>query len=210
MTLNFFLKKIKSTISIPFRYVIFSISLLKWLKLRGNDLIFLELGSGPKRGENNWTTVDFFGVDIPWDLRFGIPLPDNSVSKIYTSHLLEHITFVQLIKFLKECRRCLNADGEFIVSVPNAELYLNAYHNKKYFRPHKECWPDAVSNTGSYIDQINYIAYMGNEHKYMFDEENLLNILLISGFNDAKIRRFDPVLDLLERDHESIYAIAYK
>ncbi len=51
---------------------------------------------------------------------------------------------------------------------------------------------------------------MGNEHKYMFDEENLVNLLKKCGFSKVKLRDFNPDLDLKSRDFESIYAIGYK
>jgi len=44
----------------------------------------------------------------------------------------------------------------------------------------------------------------------MFDEENLLNILKISGFSDCSLRGFDPRIDMESRRRGSIFAIAYK
>jgi len=51
---------------------------------------------------------------------------------------------------------------------------------------------------------------MRGQHKYMFDEENLINTLRQAGFSDVKLRKFDHQLDLKERDSESIYALALK
>ena len=51
---------------------------------------------------------------------------------------------------------------------------------------------------------------MDGYHKYMFDEENLLAILTNIGFKNARLRDFDPSLDMEKRKHESIYAIAKK
>lgn len=50
--------------------------------------ICLELGSGAKKGENGWTTIDLIGADICHDLRNGIPFRSNTIDKIYTSHML--------------------------------------------------------------------------------------------------------------------------
>ena len=36
---------------------------------------------------------------------------------------------------------------------------------------------------------------MDQQHKYMFDEENLLNILINVGFRSVKLRSFDPFID---------------
>jgi hypothetical protein len=45
---------------------------------------------------------------------------------------------------------------------------------------------------------------MDGEHKYMFDEENILYILE----SNVQLRPFDPSLDMKEREYESIYAEA--
>ncbi len=70
-------------------------------------------------------------------------------------------------------------------------------------------YPPAFNHT-TLIDYANFIAYMDGEHKYMFDEENLLHILKSNGFRNVRLRPFDPNLDLQERDFVSIYAEAEK
>ena len=182
----------------------------RWKKLEKSSFVKIELGSGAKKGKDGWITVDQYGADINWDLRRGIPLPNGSVDKIYSSHLLEHIPYQQLIPFLRECRRVMKSDAEFSVCVPNFRLYVDAYKNKKLFRSRDTWWQPGIVDTGSSIDQLNYLAYMLDEHKYMFDEENLINTLIQAGFSNAQLREFDEELDLLERDIESIYAIAEK
>ena len=62
----------------------------------------------------------------------------------------------------------------------------------------------------SKIDQLNYVAYLNDDHKYLFDNENLVNTLLTAGFSNAQIREFDSNLDQKERKNESIYAEAGK
>ena len=44
----------------------------------------------------------------------------------------------------------------------------------------------------------------------MFDKVNLVNILKRNGFSHVELRGFEKGLDLKERDHESIYALAIK
>ena len=68
----------------------------------------------------------------------------------------------------------------------------------------------AVTDTGSLLDQVNYIAYMNQLHKYMFDEENLVNTLKKAPFTSVELRGFDECLDLRCRAFESIYAVAIK
>lgn len=179
--------------------------------LRERRDICLELGAGDRAGAGEWLTIDMTrSCDIYWDLRRGIPFPDESIKCIYSSHFFEHLSFNQAQAFLDECRRALVADGRFSICVPNARIYIDAYANgdrldSKVFFGYQPGY-----NHTTRIDYINYIAYMGGEHQYMFDEENLLFVLEAKGFKNVRLREFDPNLDLQERVFESIYAEARK
>ena len=187
-----------------------SFSKYKWRELSKKEKILLELGSGIKKGKNGWITVDDNGADIFHDLRRKIPLPNETVDQIYTSHLLEHLSFKDMTIFINECFRVLKKGGSLSVCVPDASLYIESYVNKKKFRENYDCVKSAVVDTGSFMDQVNYIAYMDQLHKYMFDSENLVNTLSIAPFKNISLRDFDENLDLKSRDFESIYAIAIK
>ena len=177
--------------------------------LRSGRAIWLEVGAGPRTGVNGWLTIDVNPrCDIPWDLRNGIPFPDATVSEIYSSHFLEHLTYGETQTFLDECLRVLRPGATFSVCVPNARLYLEAYLGVRDLDPKVFLRHAPAFNNSTKIDVVNYTAYMGGEHKYMWDEENLLHVLKTKGFSDVKLREFDPALDLQVRDYESIYAIA--
>ena len=81
-----------------FQYLILIsiILLFSFMTWKSKKEIFLNLGSGPSKGKNNWINVDLYGADINCDLRKGIPIKENTVDKIYTSHMFEHIPFKEL------------------------------------------------------------------------------------------------------------------
>ena len=110
---------------------------------------------------------------------------------------------------LDECLRVLIAGGQFLISVPNAKIYIDAYVKLKLDEEIFITWEDAYNHTTS-LDYINYIAYMDGVHKYMFDEENLLHILKSKGFHKVKLREFNSEIDMKSRDYESIYAQGIK
>ena len=193
----FHLKYIKTKLMIP-------------LYLNKDKKVFLELGSGNKKGKNGWLTIDCRDkCDLFWDLNKGIPFPNESISKIYSSHFFEHLSYKEAQKLLDESLRVLIPGGKFLISVPNAKIYIDAYVKSNLDKEKFIVWNDAFNNTTK-IDYINYIAYMDGVHKYMFDEENLLHILKAKGFNDVKLRVFDSQIDLKSRDYESIYAQGIK
>ena len=176
--------------------------------LRTQKEILLELGARKRR--DGWITIDTEESDIIWDLRNGIPFPDESVSQLYSSHFFEHLSFKQGQRFLDECLRVLRPGGKFSICVPNARIYIEAYlrnvdlDTNTFF----DCTP--AYNHTTRIDYVNYIAYMDGNHNYMFDEENLIYILKSKGMRNVRLREFNPSLDLKVRDFESIYAEAEK
>jgi predicted SAM-dependent methyltransferase len=179
--------------------------------LRGTKPISLELGSGSKKGSNGWTTMDVVpGCDMYCNLAKGIPFPDGTVQNIYSSHFFEHLTYHQAQVLLGECFRVMAPGGRFSICVPNAKIYLEAYLKELALDEARHLRYAPAYNRTTKIDYVNYIAYMNEDHKYMFDEENLVYLLEHRGFKNVRIREFDPVLDLKERDCESIYAEGYK
>ncbi len=173
-----------------------------------NDLK-IEFGAG-KKGNGGWITIDVYRADIIWNLTNSLPIADDVVQEIYHSHLLEHLNFKQINDFLLECYRILKPGGHMKVCVPNAGNYIQAYYNRKYFRDDDQMYAKAIVDSNSFIDQLNYIAYMDGEHKFMFDEQNAINLILKAGFTSVSLREFEAGLDLEDRKFESLFVIAYK
>jgi predicted SAM-dependent methyltransferase len=177
-----------------------------------DDPIKLELGSWRRPGREDWIFSDMGGSgDIQLDLTQPIPFPDGSVEQIYASHLLEHFSYPRpMLNLLGECHRILKPGGELSIAVPNARIFLEAYLSPAGFSVDKYCSHDVGLSLKNRIDYVNFVAYLGGEHKHLFDVDNLVEVLTQAGFGDARIRQFDPGLDLESRRHESIYASAHK
>jgi predicted SAM-dependent methyltransferase len=172
--------------------------------------IRLEIGSGPVSRRNGLITLDLYlEADVCWDLSMPLPFPANSVSLIYSSHLMEHFAYPQLVKLLENCLRVLKPGGVYSACVPDASTYIRAYSQSNALDSSYLAHGPAVVSAKK-MDVINYIAYMDGQHRYMFDEENLAHVLSVNGFTDVRIRDFDPSLDLLERRQGSIYVAGVK
>ncbi len=179
--------------------------------LQSGQPISLELGSGNKKGTNGWTTIDVApDCDIYQNLANGIPFPNATVQNIYSSHFFEHLTFQQAQQMLNECLRVMVPGGKFSICVPNARIYLEAYFKELPLDRTQFLQYEPAYNRTTKIDYVNYIAYMNEDHKYMFDEENLVHLLEQRGFREVRLRAFNPALDRKERELESIYAEGFK
>ena len=177
---------------------------------KNTSVIRLDLGGGDAPGSTGWLNIDVTdGADIYWDLRRGIPFGDGRVEAVYSSHLLEHMPFAEGQALLAEAYRVLAPGGTISICVPNAALYLRAYANDQQLPSEYFTWSPALNGT-TRIDMVNYVAYMGGAHAYMFDTENLIRRLELVGFTQVRERQFDPAVDLQEREFESIYALGHK
>lgn len=96
--------------------------------------IRLDLGAGqyPQPG---FIRLDFdpTGTDIIWDITNGLPLPDRSVSELYTSHFLEHLVPTDYHYVLQEMFRvCING-AKVTIKLPYGDLAegcLPCHYNK--------------------------------------------------------------------------------
>ena len=177
--------------------------------LASGQPIKLDIGAGDTV-RPGWVTLDISeGCDLFWDLRNGIPFPDNSVQTVYSSHLFEHMDHAAGQSLLAEVRRVLVPGGEVSICVPNARLYIEAYLGITELEPDHDFWEPALDQKEG-ISLVNYIAYMAGEHKCLFDADSLLARLNAAGFADVEARSFDASIDLPEREFESIYARGIK
>ncbi len=86
------------------------------------DNLRLNIGAGPNVKTEGWLVLDYMksgwakfdnsNIDINEDVSKGIPLRNESVKAIYTSHFLEHLTWWEGMLFLKQSFRILRGGGE--------------------------------------------------------------------------------------------------
>ena len=90
---------------------------------------YLNLGCGG-HFDKRWTNIDFFktgeGV-IAHNLLKGIPFADNSFEVVYHSHVLEHFSKKEAIKFISECYRVLGNNGIIRIAAPDLEQIVQHY-----------------------------------------------------------------------------------
>jgi predicted SAM-dependent methyltransferase len=81
--------------------------------------------------------IDEHGQEILWDLRNGIPLPDETVQDLNVCHVLEHLTNKEMQGFIREAQRVLIHGGTFTARQPHV------MHPTAYYPDHESYWNEA-------------------------------------------------------------------
>lgn len=125
---------------------LYYVALLKSI-YRGNGLhdhilsrdINLELGGGifptkiRQEGQDDYINVDIMdwpSADMVADLRKPLPFPDESVNRIFSREVIEHLPFRSLSKLIQECFRVLKSRGELYICCPDFEAIMDLYDKK--------------------------------------------------------------------------------
>ena len=184
-------------------------------KARG---LSVNLGAGFHQ-RDGWTPIDLMVQPpggIRWDIRWGLPLADGSVTRIHSEHFFEHLRFPdEVMPALAECYRVLEPGGELRIIVPDAGRYIRAYANddREFFDAMRELGGAAVPFETD-IEIVNQAFRMGGDHQFAWDRSVMQRRLEAVGFEHVEETGYDPVRFIDQgdawRQRESLYVVAYK
>lgn len=127
-------------------------------------------GSAPIRG---WVNLDMSPpADILLDVRFGVPLPAASVARIYSEHVIEHLTAEAGMAMLRECHRLLEPSGVMRIATPDLDNLIAAYQGDWRDQDWMK-WPE-YSWIDSPARMLNAaVRLWGHQYMYSFSELEL-------------------------------------
>jgi predicted SAM-dependent methyltransferase len=146
-----------------------------------------------------------------------IPLPDDSVDAIYSSHMLEHLYPEQARSFLREALRTLRRGGIIRLAVPDLEKLAKRYlaHGDADLFMKSSLLADPPRY--GLAERLRLLMIGSRHHLWMYDGRSLCRLLTSCGFVEALPMRpgstgiAEPgALDLSERADESVYVEAEK
>lgn len=106
------------------------------------------------------------------DLALSLPLYDNSVDFIYSSHFFEHLFKDDAANLLKACAQALKPSGIIRISIPDLAYAVSLYGLGRKTEMLEDYF--FVSGKGSYLAR----------HKYMYDFDLLKTALEQAGFSN--------------------------
>lgn len=157
-------------------------------------------------------------IVINYDLRRGIPLDEECIDVVYSSHFFEHLNTMDGFALIKHCLRVLKKGGLFRAAMPDARLPIRAYADgdSAYFAKASRLLDMLKTDLPmpelrSPIDFIDLTA-RGWDHQALYDPDKMILLLNRAGFMDAMVVDFDPTFDLPDelRKSTSFYVEAKK
>jgi len=131
----------------------------------------LHLGSGPQ-ALAGWINIDnqqYAGVDRILDVTLGLPFDD--VSFIFAEHFIEHLSYIDTLGLMRECRRALRDDGVLRLATPNLDWVWATHYalNRNEAEQVRNCF--ALNR-----------AFRGWGHQFLYNEPSLAATLHDAGF----------------------------
>jgi predicted SAM-dependent methyltransferase len=151
------------------------------------------------------------------DATKGLPLQDESVDVLYSSHMLEHLDRNEAEKFLMEAFRVLHPGAIIRIAVPDIKKQVSHYNECGDAGAFIEATHLCVPRPRSLAQRLRLLFVGTRHHQWMYDGNSLSALLQKHGFVKAevmpvgqtKIHDHEP-LDLQERASESVYVEAEK
>jgi predicted SAM-dependent methyltransferase len=176
----------------------------------------LNIGPGPScvyfKKFSDWEMMDAepsrasTGLKIDFNVFEKIDRPNDYYTRVYASHVLEHVHPSHTIRFLKEINRTMKNGAIFRIIVPDARKSIEKYLNGEKFKLFEERKVNHGKNLNPPMSDFeamkmcfvsatrqpvltknkNYIPFA---HQNAWDFESIVNDLMRSGFKKEKIFR---------------------
>ena len=171
----------------------------------------LNLGCGPHIFEN-WVNADDYAFKrrlrqrefkANWHLDIARTwnCPDNYWDGIFTEHVIEHLQYSDAVFTLQECLRTMKPGAWLRISLPDLEIYSQAYKHGNY---------NPVF--GDFPERALLISALTQQHMHLstWDKPLLLRVLNEIGFIDSRSVSFGVgsnqllIRDDSDKAHESL------
>ncbi|MCL2436405.1 MAG: methyltransferase domain-containing protein [Clostridiales bacterium] len=157
----------------------------------------------------DWIAVDIdperSDIVMNFNKKTDLPLPDESVSAIYGSHIFEHIDIFHAPLVFKECHRVLKPDGFLRIVIPDVRKsmieYLNGNHEYPLFKRRIKALNELLGDMGGEVSLFeclkgDFISPSGQRgllgekslaHQNAWDYEAMVFELIRAGFVQNRI-----------------------
>lgn len=156
----------------------------------------LNIGCG-SRTFSRWTNIDYDAEckpDVLLDVsKEKLPFKDETVDAIYSSHMIDHLTYRDGKAFLEECRRVMTPGAPLRITSCDMEAFVRSYFAGNlgqfdYFQPEEfqnaqtQATKLGILTCGNASDRGFYSG-----HKMLYMADSLGELLTVVGFKDVRV-----------------------
>jgi predicted SAM-dependent methyltransferase len=156
----------------------------------------VHLGAGGHR-LRGWINVDVLpaGVDLLADFLRELPFRSGSVDLLHSEDLLEHLDVDAGKRLLRECHRILRPNGVMRILTPDLRSLVSTIYID---RAHEHlAWCQKLLSADGPCEALNMHLRMNGEHRFVYDEEHLTEVLKAIGFRVRRVRyNWSPTREL--------------
>lgn len=90
------------------------------METHGDRKVKLNIGCGIRK-KDGWQNIDIDASvkpDLVWDIRNGLPYKNDTVTEIFASHVLEHLTQDELVLLMREIWRVCQKGTKITIIAP--------------------------------------------------------------------------------------------
>jgi predicted SAM-dependent methyltransferase len=155
------------------------------------DFAGLQIGAGPHQ-LSGWLKTDLAPTNLMTaylDAAKRFPVADETFDCVVAEHIIEHISYDEALRMLRECHRVLKKGGVVRISTPDIELTHRLMH-----RPlapelqHYVSWSNGAFGHPDDIDSaIHVVNRLQHEwgHQFLYDADTLTGAFRRAGFADT-------------------------
>jgi predicted SAM-dependent methyltransferase len=121
-----------------------------------------------------------------WDVLRGLPYDDQVVDLVFSSHMLEHLSYEEGATVLAECRRVLRPGGVLRVLVPDAGVLIRKYNEGTLGEFDEISTTSALRTTSA----AKLYELLLSGHRAIYDWATLEAALMKAGFVDVARAEF--------------------
>jgi predicted SAM-dependent methyltransferase len=174
----------------------------------------LQFGCGafPAAGWINTNLLPGEGVDLPGDIRNGLPLASDSIQYIASMHALVELPYLEVVPALRELHRILEPSGVLRLGLPDLDRAIAAYlaGDRDYFTVPDD---EMASIDGKFVVQMTWYG----TNLMMFTPTVARELLERAGFREVREAAyretsspFPEIVELDNRPKESFFVEAVK
>jgi len=177
----------------------------------------LHLGAGPHYIDG-WLNTD---VRVLWpparfwkivylDVTKRFPFPDKSIDRVYSEHLIEHLSYHDGMAMVRECHRVLRPGGTLRIATPDVTVIMGL-HTPEPTGLQSRVIKDSTDRCLPEIDTYRAVFVINNffrrwGHQFLYDFELLRDAMEEAGFADVGLcpsgESTDPDLQGIEAHGE--------